>query len=138
MALALAGVVGVVLILFVQQLQGPSPAEPMTPQVASASLGYFLGRWGLVLTLIGFVPLVVSQVMGAFVWGGAGPTAKSVLPGEGLWKQVVSALPNLIKTPIGVGMVLIVIGALLLIGSSMTMDQVTPGANPTPTRASTP
>jgi hypothetical protein len=132
-ALGLALVVGVVLIAMIREIQAPALTPPITAASAAAELGYFLGRWGLALILIGFVPLLVIQVMRAFAWKASAETATTDLPGTDLWKQVIDGLPNLIKTPIGVGMGLILISALLLLGTSLGSEDVDATPTPEPT-----
>jgi hypothetical protein len=134
-ATGLAVVVGAILIALVRELQAPTLSRPISPASAAAELGYFLGRWGLALILIGFVPLLVIQVMRAFAWKDAKAAVAAEVPGSDLWKQLIEGIPNLIKTPVGVGMSLILVGALLLLGTSWGAD---PGVSPTPTPSASP
>jgi hypothetical protein len=129
--IVLASIVTGALAIMVAELRAPALSQP-TPAAASAELGYFLGRWGLALVLIGFVPLVVIQVMRAFKWGSA-PAAAATPSSEGAWGKAIEALPMLVKTPVGVGMALILISALLLLGASLgSADENAPSPTPTP------
>jgi hypothetical protein len=119
--IVLAVVVAVLLALamwrIADEVQIPSLVRPLAPPAAAAELAFLLGRWGLALTVIGFVLLAVLQVVRAFDW-----TAGADTRAAGPWGELITGLPALIATPIGVGIALILIAALLLLGVSLTSE----------------
>jgi hypothetical protein len=129
--IALTLAIGVVLTTLASAIPAPVLAHPLALGTAAAELGYFLGRWGLALILVGFVPLQVTQLMRAFVRQRTTLAADEVVKDP--WKQLIDSIPNLIKTPIGVGMALILVGVFLLLGASATSNDTHASPTATPT-----
>jgi uncharacterized membrane protein (UPF0136 family) len=131
----LAVVIIVALFAIDRAIPAPGLVDPGSPVATSAQLAYYLARWGLVLTVVGFVSLLVAQVMRTFRF--RAPKPKLEAAGEAAvapWDKLFDAIPGLIKNPVGVGMALILIAATLLIGVTVASNDDTtepePSASP--------
>lgn len=139
-ALVIGGaVLAVLAYLYLVAFPAPVLVDAADPEKTSSQLGYYLARWGLALTLLGFVPVTVAWVLRTFTWKPAGRAKEAAETAAGTvpWDKLFEAIPGLIKTPVGIGITLILIGALLLVGGSVG-SQEDPASSPSPSPTASP
>jgi hypothetical protein len=130
----LAVLIGLGLWLIDRQIPAPTLVDPASPVATSTQLAYYLGRWGLVLMIIGFVPLVVAEVIRAYRTPSIMGEAETAP-----WDKLFDIIPVLIKSPIGVGMALILTAATLLVAVAAAKDNAAaPSPSPSSAPAATP
>lgn len=124
-ALVISGaVLAVLAYLYLVALPAPVLVDAADPEKTSSQLGYYLARWGLALTLFGFVPVTVAWVLRTFTWKPAGRPREAAESAVAVpWDKLFESIPGLIRTPVGIGITLILIGALLLVGGSVGAEE---------------
>lgn len=102
----------------------PALATTSTVEQVNSSVGATLVQWGLALTLVAFIPALILSVLGAFkIEEVRKPDEKG--GGEEIQgfpeaiKEIVTAVPALLKIPGGFGVVLILLGVLLMSATAL-------------------
>lgn len=131
-------ILAVVLIIFaaVRLLGFPNVAAPSadsTVAQVNSSVGAHLVEWGLVLTIVSFIPVLLLSLLAGFK---IEERAKEREGEEGftgveLVREIIAGVPNLLKIPGGFGVVLILLGVLLMSATTLANDE-SAGGSPTP------
>ncbi len=129
----------------------PFPAIPQpSDSLASVSgvVGAYLVRFGVILLTAAFIPALIELLARTFeikpkvdtsVRGTLEQTQVRMGFGE-LLLGIVGKLPDLLRSPAGYGVTLVLLGVVLLIGAAAGLDEAAAGAgaSPTPSPIATP
>jgi hypothetical protein len=120
------------------EVGAPTDGEPPAIEPTNALVGAYLVRWGIVLVIVAFIGqlfmLIASTIKLEEEQGLVESTGAS--PADPL-AALAGALPGLIKVPAGIGVSLALIGAVLLLGTAVAVqDEGSP--TPSPSAASEP
>lgn len=138
--LIIAGVVlgGLVLLAIVVPFPAiPQPSDNLAS--ISGSVGAYLVRFGVILLIAAFIPalmelfartFVIKPKLDASIRGTLEQTQVRMGFGD-LLLGVVGKLPDLLRSPAGYGVTLVLLGVLLLVGASFGLDGQAP-ASPAP------